>query len=208
MCVESLSTQKMEENPAKKSIFTYIAYVLIAGAAIGLGVYFFTPKKPTAAEGKNMLLFVDNQLIDIDQKLKSGMENADIATRLSWHKSNTSLFNEVKGSKDKVLKPKVDTLETKIVQIQTKEFPELRKAYAESKKEVLGTQQINIATSGPKNDTLTFTGALFASEKSKDAFLGNIKPIIQDLRFKKVVYKWSDKDSSNYKVRAKKDAEI
>lgn len=199
---------KMEENPRKGNIFRYIAYALIAAAVVGFGIYFLTPKKLTVAEGKNMVLFIDNQIIDIDRNMKSDMSKADIATRLSWHKSNTSLYNEVKGSKDKVIKPKVDTLETKIIQIQTKEFPSMRKAYADSKKEVLGTQQITIATSGPKNDTLIFNGALFGSEKSKDAFLDNIKPIIQDLRFKKVVYKWSDKDSSDYKVRAKQDAEI
>lgn len=198
----------MEENPRKGNIFKYIAYVLIAAAVIGFGIYFLTPKKLTVAEGKNMLLFIDNQIIDIDRNLKSDMSKQDIATRLSWHKSNTSLYNEVKGSKDKVIKPKAEILEKKIVQVQTKEFPELRTAYVKSKKEVLGTQQITIALSGPKNDTLIFNGAIFASEKSKDAFLDNIKPIIQDLRFKKVVYKWSDKDSSDYKVRAKPDAEI
>ncbi|SKC16712.1 hypothetical protein [Dyadobacter psychrophilus] len=198
----------MEENPRKGNIFKYIAYVLIAAAVIGFGIYFLTPKKLTAAEGKNMLLFIDNQIVDIDRNLKSDMSKQDIATRLSWHKSNTSLYNEVKGSKDKVIKPKAEILEKKIVQVQTKEFPELRTAYVESKKEVLGTQQITIALSGPKNDTLVFTGSIFASEKRKDAFLDNIKPIVQDLRFKKVVYKWSDKDSSEYKVRAKPDAEI
>jgi len=200
--------KKMEENPRKGNIFRYIAYVLIAAAVVGFGIYFLTPKKLTAAEGKNMVLFIDNQIIDIDRNLKSDMSKQDIATRLSWHKSNTSLFNEVKGSKDKVIKPKVEILEKKIIEVQTKEFPELRTAYVESKKEVLEGQKINIAVSGPKQDTLTFTGELFANEKTKDAFLANIKPIIQDLRFKKVVYKWSDKDSSDFKVRAKKDAEI
>ncbi|MCF0049784.1 hypothetical protein LXM25_06950 [Dyadobacter sp. LJ53] len=198
----------MEENPRKGNIFKYIAYVLIAAAVVGFGIYFLTPKKLTATEGKNMLLFIDNQIIDIDRNLKSDMSKQDIATRLSWHKSNTSLFNEVKGSKDKVIKPKVEILEKKIIEVQTKEFPELRTAYVKSKKEVLDGQKINIAVSGPKQDTLTFTGELFANEKTKDAFLANIKPIIQDLRFKKVVYKWSDKDSSDYKVRAKEDAEI
>jgi len=180
----------------------------LAVATIGLGIHFLTPKKLTAAEGKNMLLFVQNKIIDIDRNLKSDMSKQDIATRLSWHKSNTSLYNEVRNTKDKVIKPQADILEKKIIEVQTKEFPELRTAYVESKKEVLGGQKIDITTSGPKQDTLNFNGELFASKKSKDAFLDNIKPVIQDLRFKKVIYKWSDKDSSDYKVRAKNDAEI
>ncbi|MCF2489526.1 hypothetical protein [Dyadobacter sp. CY347] len=197
----------MEENPRKGNAFKYIAYVLIAAAVIGFGIYFLTPKKLTAAEGKNVLLFVQNKIVDIDRNLKSDMSKQDIATRLSWHKSNTSLFNEVKGSKDKVIEPQIDILEKKIIEVQTKEFPELRTTYVESKKEVLGGQKIDIAVSGPRQDTLTFKGDLFANEKTKDAFFANIKPIIQDLRFKKVVYQWSRKETTN-KVRAKKDDEI
>ncbi|MCE7068248.1 hypothetical protein [Dyadobacter sp. CY326] len=198
----------MEENPNKGNIFKYIAYVLIAAAVIGFAIYFLTPKQLDPAAEKNMQLFIENKLDDIDQKLKEGLTNQDIATRLSWHKSNTALYKEVKSSKDKTIKPQADLLGKKILSVQAKEFPDLRKAYAASKKEVLAQQKIDIATSGPKHDTLTFVGELFASEKSKDAFLNNIKPIIQDLRFKKVVYKWSDKDFSEHKVRANKDDEI
>jgi restriction endonuclease Mrr len=141
---------------------------------------------------------------------RNGNDKADIATRLSWHKSNTALYDEVKTSKDANVKEQREVLKTKMVKIQAREFPELRSAYVASKKEVLEQQNIKIAVSGDKKDVLTFTGPIFEPKKTQKDFMKNIHEIITDLRFKQVVYKWSDKatDLADYKIDSKNDVEI
>jgi hypothetical protein len=97
-----------------------------------------------------------------------------------------------------------------MVQIQQREFPELRAAYVDSKKEVLGQQHIDIAVTGENKDVLTFEGEMFAPEKVQKDFMKNIYGIVNDLRFKKVIYKWSDQQNgfADYPISSKNDTEI
>ncbi|MEO6287360.1 MAG: hypothetical protein ABIN80_24285 [Dyadobacter sp.] len=194
----------------KRGIGKYVVYVLLAAVAAGIAFYFYAPKPVNNAAIDSMNMFIQNKITDIDQNLAQGNSKADIATRLSWHKSNTALYEEVKTSKDDKVKAQRAVLKTKMIQIQSREFPVLRTAYVESKKEVLGPQNIKIAVSGQKKDILTFTGAIFQPEKTQKGFMKNIHEIITDLRFKQVVYKWSDhvEDVADYKIDSKTDDEI
>lgn len=206
-----LINRKMNSYQNKKgNAFKYIVLVLLAFAAIGIGVHLFAPKEADVASNKNMLLFIENKIIDIDRELLDKSDGADIATRVSWHKSNTALYGEVKGSKDKEVKQQTEKLKDKIRKVQTLEFPDLRQDYVNSKKDVLHQQSIEIALSGDKKDILTFEGAVFESKKNKKKFMKNIDQIIHDLRFHQVVYKWADgKDGSSvFDVDSKKDSEI
>jgi restriction endonuclease Mrr len=201
----------METTYVKKSgIGKYVVYVLLAAVAAGIAFYFYAPKPVNNAAIESMNMFIQNKIADIDEKLANGNDKADIATRLSWHKSNTALYEEVKTSKDAKVKEQREVLKTKMVRIQAREFPALRTAYVESKKEVLGPQNIKIEVSGEKKDVLTFTGSIFQPEQTQKGFMKNIHEIITDLRFKQVVYKWSDntKDVADYKIDSKNDVEI
>jgi hypothetical protein len=201
----------MESTYVKKNgIGKYVVYVLLAAVAAGIAFYFYAPKPVNNAAIESMGMFIQNKITDIDQNLAQGNSKADIASRLSWHKSNTALYNEVRTSKDEKVKEQSEILKTKMIQIQAREFPVLRTAYVESKKEVLEPQHIKIAVSGEKKDVLTFTGAIFQPEKTQKDFMKNIHEIIYDLRFKQVVYKWSDnaKDMADYKIDSRTDVEI
>jgi len=194
----------------KGNTFKYIVLVLLTIAAIGIGIHLFTPKEIDVASNKNMLLFIQNKIIDIDRELVDKSDGADIATRVSWHKSNTALYGEVKDSKDKEVKQETEKLKDRILKVQTLEFPDLRQDYVNSKKDVLHQQSIEIALSGEKKDVLTFEGAVFESKKNKKVFMKNIDQIIHDLRFHQVVYKWADGKDGNsvFKIDSKKDSEI
>ena len=201
----------MEPDTHKKSkIGKYIVYVLLIGAAVGIAAHFLKPEPVDTASNENMGLFIQNKIIDIDRKLDNGEDETDIATRISWHKSNTALYNEVKDSHDEAIDAKRKELEQKIIKVQAKEFPELRGAYVASKKEVLGQEHIDIALSGDKKDVLTFTGQMFEPKKTQKDFMKNIHEIVYDLRFKKIVYKWSpnQKDIADYEIDSKSDTEI
>ncbi|MHA4739963.1 hypothetical protein [Dyadobacter sp. MSC1_007] len=200
---------EVHHQPKTRS-YRYIVYLVLAAIAAGISFYFYSPKPVNKAANKNMALFLQNAISDIDLKLKNGNEGTDLATRLSTLKSNSALYDEAKTNNDKVVKGQREVLKKKMVQIQQREFPELRAAYVDSKKEVLGQQHIDIAVTGENKDVLTFEGEMFAPEKVQKDFMKNIYGIVNDLRFKKVIYKWSDQQNgfADYPISSKNDTEI
>lgn len=188
----------------------YIVYFLLAAVATGIAIYFYAPKPVNKAANENMLLFLQNTISDIDLKLKNGDGDTDLATRLSWHKSNTALYNEAKANTDPKVKAQREILKQKMVQIQQRDFPELRTAYVESKKQALNEQHVGIALAGKHQEILTFEGGMFKPEQVQEDFMKNIYGVVNDLRFKKIVYKWSDAPDGyhNYEIKSKADSEI
>lgn len=188
----------------------YIVYFLLAAMAVGIAVYFYAPKPVNKAANENMLLFLQNTISDIDLKLKNEDSNTDLATRLSWHKSNTALYNEAKANTDKKITAQREILRKKMVQVQQRDFPELRTVYVDSKKEALEEQHLGIGLSGKHQEILTFEGQMFKPQQVQEDFMKNIYGVVNDLRFKKIVYKWSDAPGGyhNYEIKSKADSEI
>jgi hypothetical protein len=188
----------------------YIVYLIMAAIAVGISIYFYAPKPVDKAANRNMSLFLQNKISDIDLKLKNGDSDTDLATRLSWHKSNTALYNEAKANTDEKIGEQREIMKKKMVQVQQRDFPELRTAYVESKKEALGEQHVAIGLAGDHQEVLTFEGKMFKPEQVQEDFMKNIYGIVNDLRFKKVVYKWSEapEGQHNYEIKSKEDAEI
>jgi hypothetical protein len=196
--------------PEKQNIFKYIVFFLLAAAAAGIAYYYFSPKEADIADNNNVLLFIQNKIIDIDEKLKSGQTDADIATGIAWHQSNAALYHEALNHKDKQVKEQSNVLKEKIIQIQMKQFPQLRKSYVLSKEAVLKQENIQIALSGNRNEMLVFTSEKFEPKQSQKSFLKNINEIVHQLKFTKVIFKWSadNQDSREYKISSKTDMEI
>ncbi|MGV3601726.1 MAG: hypothetical protein ACO1N1_11010 [Dyadobacter fermentans] len=190
--------------------YRYVVYLVLAAIAAGISIYFYAPKPVNEAANESMSLFLQNKISDIDTKLKNGDADTDLATRLSWHKSNTALYDEAKSNNDKKIVGQRELLKKKMVQVQQRDFPELRTAYVESKKEALDGQHVAIGLSGAHQEVLTFEGDIFKPEQVQEDFMKNIYGIVNDLRFKKVVYKWSDAPDGhhNYEIKSKQDAEI
>ncbi|WP_342087434.1 hypothetical protein [Dyadobacter sp. OTU695] len=188
----------------------YIVYVIMAAIAVGISIYFYAPKPVDKAANKNMSLFLQNKISDIDLKLKNGDSDTDLATRLSWHKSNAALYDEAKANTDKNIGEQTETMKKKMMQVQQRDFPQLRTAYVESKREALNEQHVTIGLAGDHQEVLTFEGKMFEPKQVQEDFMKNIYGIVNDLRFKKVVYKWSDAPDGrhNYEIRSKSDTEI
>jgi hypothetical protein len=194
----------------RATIGRYIVYLVMAAIAVGIGLYFYAPKPVDKAANENMSLFLQNKISDIDLKLKNGDSTTDLATRLSWHKSNAALYEEAKANTDEKIGQQTETMKRKMVQVQRRDFPELRTAYVESKKEALSEQHVTIGLAGNHQEVLTFEGKMFEPKQVQEDFMKNIYGIVSDLRFKKVVYKWSEAPEGrhNYEIRSKGDAEI
>lgn len=199
-----------KSNVGRATIGRYIVYLVMAAIAVGIGLYFYAPKPVDKAANENMSLFLQNKISDIDLKLKNGDSATDLATRLSWHKSNAALYEEAKANTDEKIGEQTETMKRKMVQVQRRDFPELRTAYVESKKEALSEQHVAIGLAGDHQEVLTFEGKMFEPKQVQEDFMKNIYGIVNDLRFKKVVYKWSEapEGQHNYEIRSKGDAEI
>ena len=201
----------MESHTNKTgTVMRYMAYIFLALGAFFIIRYFTKPKEIDTVAIKDMDMFMKSAIYETDQKLKTNSVEDDVASWISWYKSSTSLYNDAKTNKDQTIKEQSKVLKEHLLKLQVRDFPELRENYTNAKKEVLSQKNITIAASGAMHDTLTFTGNVFESSKQKRQFLKSIDQIAKDLRFKTVVFKWSDKasDISDYKVDAKGDSEI
>jgi len=194
----------------RATIGRYVVYLIMAAIAAGISIYFYAPKPVDKAANKNMSLFLQNKISDIDLKLKNGDSDTDLATRLSWHKSNAVLYDEAKGYTDEKIGEQAEIMKKKMVQVQRRDFPELRTAYVDSKKEALDEQHVTIGVTGDHQEVLTFEGKMFKPKQVQDDFMKNIYGIVNDLRFKKVVYKWSEtpEGQHHYEIKSKGDTEI
>lgn len=194
----------------KENIFSYFVYILVAAGAFMIIRYFVKPKPVDTESNKNISLFIQNAIDEIDQKIKKRSKNEDIATWLSWNKSNAALYDEAKANKDNAVKEKSKKLKDLILKVQERDFPDLRDKFVEAKKEVLAKENIQISASGDTKNTLIFTGDLFEPRRFRKNFLKGINQNIKDLRFKKVTFKWSgDKEgTADYKIKSKDDSDI
>lgn len=81
-----------------------------------------------------------------------------------------------------------------------KDFPAIRKKYADISKEKLWEENIDVKLSGKENEIITFVGASFASNKNIKASEDAIHDMLKTLQFKRVNYKWykGDNDFTYY----------
>ncbi len=101
-------------------------------------------------------------------------------------------------------------LRKKLIAKQVLEYPKIRKAYAEIARKALWQEDIDVTLSGPSDTTLTLVGAVFASNKGIASLQVNLEKVLEELRFKRVNYKWIEHDE-NYQyfdVNSVSDSEL
>lgn len=69
-------------------------------------------------------------------------------------------------------------------------FPKLRRAQAKVMDELLWESDVDAAAIGGRNETLRFTGGIFASNRGVKTAQDAIGDTIEILRFKRVMYEW------------------
>ena len=81
-------------------------------------------------------------------------------------------------------------LKEKVVALQVKEFPMLRKEYAKIINKNLWENDIDVYTNGDKNQYINFTGATFAANKNKKDFQNELHKNLKIFRFNQSRYRW------------------
>jgi hypothetical protein len=101
-------------------------------------------------------------------------------------------------------------LRKKLVAKQVSEYPKIRQAYAEIARKTLWQEDIDVTLSGPNDTTLTLVGAIFASNKGIAAVHVNLEKVVEELRFKRVNYKWIEHEEGYqyFDVNSVSDSEL
>lgn len=162
-------------------------------------------------DSKSIKSQIERELKSIKEGVK--FENSDNVTALqmdlvlfsSWH----SIILEGEKSSDKETIKLATELKKKVISIQSKEFPLLRKKYAEIVKNKMWESDIDVKLGGSNNTTLNFTGGVFAANKNKGDFQNELNEILTMFRFKKTIYRWykGEDEYTYYDIKAPKDTE-
>lgn len=82
-------------------------------------------------------------------------------------------------------------LKQKLISAQIKTFPKMRKAYALTLKEKLWREDVDVKSN---DKSITLTGGTFASNKNKEDTYIAMRDRLEQLRFKRVNFKWTKYD--------------
>jgi len=112
--------------------------------------------------------------------------NAEVLIFDIWAKyiaegKNSSSTEEVAMAKE---------LEKKVILIQTKEFPKIRKEATRFFRDTLWEGDIEVRVNGSKNETLSLIGAFFAANKNIKTAYESLDPALIKYRFQKVQFAW------------------
>lgn len=106
--------------------------------------------------------------------------------------ARTKLIKEARegeNEEDKILAEELEKLNR---EVQFQEFPKIRKAFYENIKQDLWKDDIEVALKGDRNQTLDFTGAIFASNRGIDKVQTALVDVFKLYRFTRIQYRWSD----------------
>lgn len=120
------------------------------------------------------------------------------------------IINKAEKSNDSETLKNVKVLKSKVSNLQKTEFPKLRKSYAEYAKKQLWENNIDVIVKGNNYTTIEFTGSLFANNKNIKDTQKSLMDILDQLRFKRVNYKWYkyDDEYTYYTLTNREDGEV
>jgi hypothetical protein len=112
--------------------------------------------------------------------------NAEVVLFDLW--ANQIRDGKASSSTEDVAKAK--ELEKKVISIQTKEFPKLRKETMRFFRNTLWEGDIDVSVSGSKNETLSLVGAYFAANTNIKNAYESMHPLLVKYRFQKIQFAW------------------
>lgn len=157
----------------------------------------------------NNLKFEINEIkrgIDYSQYRGSYVDlNTEINRFIRWHE----LYSDNLNSSDSEIKSLAKTLQKLSSQVQSKEFPLIRKEYARIANNKLWENDMYAKCSGSGNVFFNISGGVFAANKNIQDFQNEIESILLKYRFKQSRYRWYKEadEYSYYTVYTGKDSD-
>jgi hypothetical protein len=100
------------------------------------------------------------------------------------------IIKEGENSDDPEIQKLAKQLKSKVVNLQVREFPRLRKEYADVVAKKMWENDIEVYVNGTGNRYINFTGGLFAANKNKKDFQEQLHEILTMFRFNQSRYRW------------------
>lgn len=104
------------------------------------------------------------------------------------------IIDDYINDKNDEVKKIAKQLETKVSQLQSKEFPKMRKAYVDLVDRKMWEHNIDVYSKWSYNWTIEFVWWTFANNKNKLDFYVTIKDMLVLLRFDRANFKWYEYD--------------
>lgn len=104
----------------------------------------------------------------------------------------------------------VKRIEGRLVALQQRTLPGLRKAFAAKSARLLWESDLYVTVGGDANTVITFSGGMFAANANIQAFQDGLDEIITKLRFKQTRFKWfkGADEYTYYKLTTPADGKI
>ncbi len=100
------------------------------------------------------------------------------------------IIKKGENSDDPEIQKLAKQLKSKVVNLQVREFPRLRKEYADVAAKKMWENDIEVYANGTGNRYINFTGGLFAANKNKKVFQEQLHEILTMFRFNQSRYRW------------------
>lgn len=110
----------------------------------------------------------------------------------SFNDNRRTIERAIRNETDPALKKKWTNA---LKSVQIRNFPKARKYYIQTTKNEMWDLDVNVYGSGT---TITFVSYMFATNSNIDLAYQSVKSALQDLRFKRVNFKWSEYGEYTY----------
>ena len=142
---------------------------------------------------KNIINKFKSEIEDLNKKNDYEKYNGNINLILNgvaFFDNYNDIISENRNNKNKEIRRLSNKLKNKLITLQKREFPKLRKRYVNVASEKLWEEDVYIHSSGRNNTYINFTGGIFASNKNIKNYQEKLYDILAKLKFKKSKYRW------------------
>jgi hypothetical protein len=197
--------EKIEKKPLGKGCrVIIIAFVLISFLFLLISILIDsdTAKNSNKTKVEEVAKTPEELKKQIEREIESITKGIDFstyhdATEIGILQIELALFNvwvsiikEGESSDDVEIKKLATRLKKSAADVQTKEFPVLRKKYTEIFSKQMWKHDVEISVSGTGNKYINITGGIFAANKNKQDFQNQIHDVLNRYRFNQSRYRW------------------
>lgn len=101
-----------------------------------------------------------------------------------------NIITEGENSDDPEIQKLAKQLKPKVANMQVKEFPKLRKEYANIVAKKMWENDIEVTANGTNYKYINFSGGIFAANKNKQDFQNEVHEVLKMFRFNQSRYRW------------------
>lgn len=165
------------------------------------------PKPPT---DESILKDLDAEIANVGAGASSYESRDIVLLQAAMFNTYAKTIADAEARENPAIKKKAAELKRRVSQLQVREFPKMRRAWAKAADRTMWENNVDVTVSGNAAQTITFVGGLFASNRNIKEAQEQLSDVLHDLRFKRVNYKWipSADEFSYYTLKTPADKEV